>query len=112
FFLLGDHRALRRKLSVQRGVVFPLFREVVFVEDGLDRTFGNARLAVDAFIRMDVEHRLTLVKTLDRTDDNAVGVLAVETRLRNDVSHAAPLPRGRSQMMNSSQVAWTNQRAV
>ena len=49
--------------------------------------FGDARLTVDALIRMDVEQRFTFIETLDRTDDHTVGVLAVETRFGDDVRH-------------------------
>jgi hypothetical protein len=39
---------------------------------------------------MDVEHRFTLVETLDRADDHTIGVLAVETRFGDDVRHCDP----------------------
>jgi hypothetical protein len=57
------------------------------VEDGLDRALGNASLTVDALIRMDIEHLLAFVEALYGADDNTVGVLAGEARLRNYVSH-------------------------
>ena len=60
------------------------------MEDGFDGTFGDASLAVDALFRVDVEHRFSLVETLDRTDNDAVGVFAVEARLGDDVGHSAP----------------------
>jgi hypothetical protein len=36
---------------------------------------------------MDVKHLLPFVEALDRADVHAVGVLAVEARRANDVSH-------------------------
>jgi len=44
--------------------------------------------AVDAVHGIDVEHHVVLVEALDRTDHAAVGVLAIEARLANGVSHA------------------------
>src|SRR5205814_9070088 len=52
--------------------------------------FGDASFAVNALIRMDVEHLLPFIKALNRADDDAVGVLAAEAGLANDVSHDSP----------------------
>ena len=65
----------------------PLFGDIVFVEDGFDRSLGNAGLTIDAFVRMDIEDLFTLVEALDRANDDAVGVLASEARFANDVGH-------------------------
>ena len=90
FFLLGNDRALRRQLGVERGVVLPFGRKVVFVEDGFDGTLGDARFAVDAFVWMDIQHRLSLVETLYGANHDTVGVFAVETGLSNNVGHSGP----------------------
>src|SRR5829696_4081578 len=76
-----------RLLGVQLHVAGPLGRGVGLGEDGLDRALGDARLAVDAVVRVDVQHHLVLVEALHRTDDTAVGVLAVVTGGGDDVSH-------------------------
>jgi hypothetical protein len=62
------------------------------MEDCLHRAFGNTCFAIDALIRVDVEHLFALIKALDRTDDDAVGILAGKARLRNHVSHDASTP--------------------
>src|SRR5438067_5880820 len=64
-------------LGVQRGEAGPLAGDVGLGEDGLDRALGNARLAVDAVGRVDVEHLLILVEALYREDGHAIGVLAI-----------------------------------
>src|SRR5262249_59924368 len=74
-------------LRVERRVVRPLWRHVGFGEDRLDRAFGHARLAIDAIIRVDPKHHVVLVEALHRADRDAVGILAVVTRLANGVSH-------------------------
>jgi hypothetical protein len=60
------------------------------MKDRLDRAFGNASFAVDALIGMDVEDLLPFVEALDRANDHAVGVLAAEAGLANNVSHDSP----------------------
>jgi len=93
FLLLRDHRALGRQLGVERLVVGPFAREVVFVEDGLDGAFRDAGFAVNALVGMNVQHRLPLVETFYGAHHNAVGVFAIEARLSNDVGHSGPFPR-------------------
>src|SRR5882672_10913344 len=44
-------------LVVHLNVVVPLLRDVVLGEDGSDRTGRLTRTAVDAFFRMDIQHR-------------------------------------------------------
>ena len=77
-------------LFVERDVVLPVFRQIVFVEDCFNRAFRDARFAVNALIGVDDEHRFPFVEALDRADDDAIGVLTVETRFGNDVSHDLP----------------------
>jgi hypothetical protein len=48
---------------------------------------------------VDVDHLVTLVETLDRADHHAVGVLAGETRLGNDVRHERKL-LGKLEILN------------
>jgi hypothetical protein len=58
------------------------------MEDGSDRAFRNAGFAVNAFIRIDEEHLRTFIETVDRTNHNAICVLAIKARLGDDVSHS------------------------
>jgi hypothetical protein len=64
-----------------------LIGEVILVENGFDRTLRHAGLAIDAFIRVDIEQLLALVEALHGTDHDAVGVFAIETRFSNHMSH-------------------------
>src|SRR5688572_2962526 len=89
---LGDHGTLRRHFGIEGGEVLPLLGQVVLVEDRLDRALRYASLAVDAFIRMDVEHLLALIEALHGADDHAVGVFAREARFGNNVSHRDDSP--------------------
>ena len=88
-FLFGDHFGLLGHFGVEFDVAFPIARYVIFVEDGLDGAFGHAGFAIDAFIRMDVEHVCAFVKAFDGADHYAIGVSAAHARLSHNVSHGS-----------------------
>src|ERR1700722_10746689 len=70
FFRLGDVGPNWRILSVERKPLFQIRFGI-----GLDRlgwTFRLADAAVDTFVRMDDEHVLALVETIDRADLDAI----------------------------------------
>jgi hypothetical protein len=58
------------------------------VEDGGNGTLWHAGFAVNAFIRIDEEHLRAFVETVNRTNHDTIGVLAVKARLGDDVSHS------------------------
>ncbi len=87
FLLLGDWRATRGHLAVQSDVLLPFFRDIILVVNRFDWTFRDSRFAVDTVIRIDKQHRLALAKRLAWADNNAIGVLAAETRLGDDHRH-------------------------
>src|SRR5262249_49974653 len=74
----------------------PLFRQVLHRENCRDWANRNARAAIDAFCRIDVELRhalmrrliLARVNTIHRADVHTGGVLCADTRLGNHVSHS------------------------
>ena len=88
--MLRDARALWCHFSIQRSVIRPLGRKVIFVENRRDWTLRDTRFAVDAFIRMDKQDRFPFVEAFDWTNDYAVRVFTVEARLGNDMSHTTP----------------------
>src|SRR6516165_5971001 len=55
--------------------------------DGVDRAFGLAHPAVDAFVGVDDQHVLALVEAVHRTDFHAVGVFAFDAVVVDDVGH-------------------------
>lgn len=85
--LFGDNRALRGHFGVELDKCLLVFGHVVLMEDGFDGAFGHAGFAIDAFVRMDIEDLLAFVEALDRANDDAVGVLAAEAGLANNVGH-------------------------
>ena len=82
-------------LRVPGREVGPLLRQIVEGEDRRDRADRHAGAAVDAFHRIDVEHRLRprtwvfllWVDAIDRASVHAGRVFHADTRFRNYVSH-------------------------
>ena len=61
--------------------------------DGIDGTFRFAHATVDAFVRMDDEHVLTLVEAVDRTHFDAVHSFAANAAIVDDVCQLSVLSR-------------------
>jgi hypothetical protein len=60
---------------------------VVLGEDGLHRAFRHAQGAVDALVGVDHQHVRPLPEAVHGADIHAVGVLALDAALGDDVSH-------------------------
>ena len=87
-----DYFALRCHFCVHFRIVFPLVRNVILVEYRFDWAFGDASFAVDALIRVDVEHLFPFVKAFHGTYDHAICITASNTWLRHNVCHLFSLP--------------------
>ncbi len=57
--------------------------------DGLHRAFRFAYAAIDAFIRVDDQHVLAFVETVDRAHFDAVSVFALYAVLVDDIRHSS-----------------------
>lgn len=55
--------------------------------DGISRAFRLAHAAIDALVRMNDEHVLTFIEAVYRTYFNAIGVLALDAIVRDDIGH-------------------------
>ena len=85
-------------IRVHRDEVLPLLGRFVEREDRLDRARRHAGAAVDALVRMNVEHlgrrevRLVLARmdAVDRADVHARRVLRADARFADDVGHRSP----------------------
>jgi hypothetical protein len=111
-FLFGDHRALGRHFGVELDEGLLIFGHVVLMEDGLDGAFGHASFAVDALVGVNVEDLFAFVKALDGADDNAIGVLAAEARLANNVGHVEITPRAEQKVCDLAKVSEFVRRAI
>jgi hypothetical protein len=85
--LFRDHRALGSHFGVEFDEAFPFRRNVVFMENCLDRAFSDAGLAIDALFGMDVKHFVPGVETLHRADNHTICIAATDARLGDNVSH-------------------------
>ena len=82
---MGDVRPDLRVLTID---IKPLFDSRFSVRlYRIDWTFRLTNTAVDAFVGVDVEHRLPLIKALNRADHHTICILAPVTGLANNMSH-------------------------
>src|SRR6266498_5207325 len=77
------------EVDVRGVVVLPLLRDVVLVEDRLNRADRLARPAVHALVRVDVEHPVAFVDAVDRALLDARSVQHIDAWLGDDVSHGS-----------------------
>src|SRR5271169_3370194 len=85
FLLLGD---IRPALGVFGIDLEPLLKPRLGVRlDRIGRAFRLADAAIDAFIRMDHQHIVALVETIDGAHLDAIGVFALDAGFSDDVSH-------------------------
>src|SRR6266478_7193135 len=81
---------VREEFLVQGREALPLVRDFVLGEDRLHRADRLARPAVDAFVGMDEEHRLSLVNAIDRAYLDAGLVLDVDAGFSDHIRHLGP----------------------
>src|SRR5439155_20483547 len=82
-----DSGVVLEELLVQLDEALPLIGRLVFREDRLHRAHRLAGAAVDALVRVDVEHRLAFIDAVHRTDLDTGLVLHVDAWLGDDVRH-------------------------
>ena len=92
---LDNGLPLLRELRVECDERLLVGRNVVFRVDRLDRALGHAERAVDAFVGVDHEEVRTLAKAIHGADVDAIGILAADAGLGDDVGHAGPSGAGK-----------------
>ena len=75
---LADYWIVGRFVDIDLGPVRVLLRNIGVRKDRLNRTFGDARVAIDAGVGVDVQTIRQFMKRFDGTDSGAVGVLAID----------------------------------
>ena len=71
---------------------YPAFCRLLAVGyNRFNRAFGLADPAIDAFLGVDHQHVLALVKAIDRADFYAIHVFAFDAGVIDDVGHARSL---------------------
>src|SRR5215831_16302443 len=77
-----------RELGIERCEGLLIGGNIILGKDGLDRTLGHAERAIDALIGIDDEKIRALPEAVDRAHVDAVGILAADAALGDDVGHA------------------------
>src|SRR5690606_16773984 len=90
--LLAHDGELRSALGVDLQPVLLVLGQLRLVVDRLDRTLRHARSTIDTLVRIDVEHLVVPVKTLDRADGDTIRESAPLAVVSDDEGHAASLP--------------------
>jgi hypothetical protein len=86
------YRDVRPDLSMLGIDLEPLFESRLSVRlDRINRAFGLADTAIDAFVGVDDEHVLTLIEAVDRTYLDTVHVLTFDTAFIDDISQLSLL---------------------
>ena len=75
---------------------------------GINRAFRLANSAIDAFVRVDDKHVLTLIEAVDRTHLDTVHVLTFDAAFIDDVGQSGLLPEGWPPTSESSNGASIN----
>ena len=60
-------------------------------DDGVDRAFRDADAAINAFVRIDDEHIFAFIKAIDRAHLDAIGILAFDADICDDVGQGRVL---------------------
>src|SRR6185295_14947929 len=88
-------------LSISSIDLEPLFESRLSVRfDRIDRAFRLANTAIDAFVRVDDKHVLTLIEAVHRTYLDTVHVLTFDTAFIDDVGQSGLLPAVRPEAIS------------
>lgn len=82
-----DHLGLCSHIRVHLCIFLPLVRNVVLMKNCFHGTLGDASLAVNALLGVNVQHLFPFVKALDWANDNAICISAADAGLSNNVGH-------------------------
>jgi hypothetical protein len=80
------------ELDIGLIVVRPLVGQIVFVVDGFNRADWLTSTAIDALIRLDVEHTIALIDAIDRTFVDTCAILEINTGLGDNIRHEISAP--------------------
>lgn len=76
--LLADDRIIGSFVYVDLGPMSIIFRDVSIGKNGFYRAFRDARITIDTGVGVDVKTIRQFMKSFNRTNGCAVGVLAID----------------------------------
>jgi len=87
FFRIAAFFLREFEIGVFRDELGPFTGDFIFRENGVYRTDGGTGIAIDAFIRIDIQHIVSLVETFHGTDLGAIAVFTIHAGLTHDIGH-------------------------
>src|SRR3569833_2158819 len=97
-------------VGVDLDVLLPLLRHFIFHEDGVDRALRLAQTAIDALVRVDIEHVFHLVDAVNRADSHARFIFDTDAGLGNHVRHESLLKMISGSIIHSRVDKWQSLR--
>ena len=88
---LGNGRPLARQFDIELDELLLVRRDVFLGIDRIDRAFGDAHSAVDAFIRVDREEIRAFAEAIYRAYINAVRITAADAGFGHNVGDNSPI---------------------
>jgi hypothetical protein len=82
------------KLGINFWILFPFAGNVILIINRLDWTDRLARTAIDALIRLDVEHAVAFINAIHWALFDAGLIFHIDTWLSNHICHEQP-PEGK-----------------
>lgn len=80
-------QATERTFRIKRRKAGPFGRNGILGEYRFHRTLRDARIAIDASLRIDHEHVVIEVKGIDGANEGTVSIATVDARFGNDICH-------------------------
>src|SRR5690625_2405812 len=81
-----------KELDICLVVAFPFLWQVIFVVDGFNWTHWFTCSAIDAFIRVDVQHSIAFVDAVNGAFVDAASIFHIHARQGDDVRHVKKPP--------------------
>jgi hypothetical protein len=109
-FGLRDGGPLARQLDIKLDEILLVRGDILFGIDRIDRAFGHANRAVDAFIRVDREKVRSFAEAIYRAYIDAIRVTAADAGFGHNVGHNGPICKKLEMLgmhgQGESQAAW------
>jgi len=84
---VDSRQTTQRAIGINLRVLCPFGGQLVFSKHGLDRTFRNACITIDAGLGMNYEHVIVEVKRFDGANQSAISVTTINAWFGDDISH-------------------------
>jgi hypothetical protein len=87
----GDRWPFSSQIGVDFDELLLIGGDIFFGVDRIDRAFGNAYCAVDAFVRINDQKIGAYAKAINRANIDAIGIPAADAGFGDNVGHNIPI---------------------